>query len=415
MKYIKIFFASLLVLLLLGLAHSYWLFNTYAPKDDAVANDSLLAYYQDDYEAARQAFLIATHRLSSVHDGMSWQSIHVPSEVDTALYVDVCYIPPKGKTEKLVVFTSGVHGIEGHTGSAIQLLVLDKLMTQQGIDNVGFLFIHALNPYGFKYGRKATEINVDLNRNCVLKASEFETKNEGFGKMYAMLTPSGELDVNSLWNRSFHLIAIERIIKETMPVLRQAALQGQYDYPEGIYYGGDAYEPQIMGIQPLLKQYLSPYKQVLNVDLHTGYGQRGKMHLFIERPEDKNVEDAIASVFAGHAIDWSEGADFYTINGEYVGLVAQQNTAALVIPMLLEFGTMNSQETFGSLKSIHTMICENQGFNNGYVNAKSEQKAEADMWELYCPSSPAWRSKTLSDFNGIYDDMIRQFVLYENR
>lgn len=399
--------------LFLLLAYSYLVFNTYAPSDgEALADTELLQYYSDNYDDARTTFLQTTKALSVSNPNIEWQSIKVPSQQDTTLYVDMCYIPAKGESKKLLILTSGLHGVEGYTGSAIQMLFLDKMQTMQGIEDMGFLFVHAMNPYGFKYHRKATENNVDLNRNCVLSPELFNTKNDGFGKLYDMLTPSGVVNSNSLWNRSFHLVAIKQIIKESMPVLRQAALQGQYDYKEGIYYGSKDYEPQIKNVMPIIKQYINQYSEVLNVDLHTGYGQRGELHLFIDRPDKKVIEQAIDSIFAGQKIDWSEGADFYTINGEYIGLVAAQADSALVIPMLMEFGTMNSQETFGSLKSIHIMICENQGFNNGFKNIKSETKVKSDMLELYCPTSEAWRSETLRKADKSIDMMMERFIQF---
>jgi len=402
-----------LAVVLLGLAYSFLIFNTYAPGDgDAEADVALVDYYSASYDEARTAFRQATSGLSSYYEGIECKSIKVPSKVDTALYVDMCYIPPKGESQKLLIMTSGLHGVEGYTGSALQLLFLEKMKEMHGVEDMGFLFIHAMNPYGFKYHRKATENNVDLNRNCVLTPEQFETQNTGFTQIYDMLTPSGKVGVNSLWNRSFHLVAINKIIRKGMPVLRQAALQGQYDYPEGIYYGSKDYEPQVKLVMPEIKKYINRYATVLNVDLHTGYGERGQLHLFIDRPDDEAVEQGIESIFQGQEIDWSEGADFYTINGEYVGLVAAQADSALVIPMLIEFGTMNSQETFGSLKSIHIMICENQGFNHGFKNDKSEQKVKRDMLELYAPTSEAWRAETIRKGEASLQMMMDHFLAF---
>lgn len=399
----------LLMVILSTLTYSYVKFNFYAPSDAAFDTDEqLLSYYSESYDLAREQFLDKVSEAGFDEH----TTFKVPSLVDTSLYVDVCYAPPKGKMNKLVVVTSGLHGVEGYTGSAIQSLFLDKIKTVERADEMGFLFVHALNPYGFKYGRKVTENNVDLNRNCVLTQDDYESKNTGFTLIYDMLTPKGPVKVQSVRNLSFHLVAISKIIQKSMSTLRQAALQGQYEYPEGIYYGSQAHEPQISALMPLLKSYFKGYNTILNVDLHTGYGERGQMHLFIDRPEDKAVEHGIISVFEGHKIDWSEGADFYTINGEYIGLVAAQADSALVIPMMMEFGTMNSQETFGSLKSIHTMILENEGANHGFANAKSEQKVKSDMMELYCPTSEAWRSETIRKADSMFDIMMTNFSNY---
>ncbi len=194
-----------------------------------------------------------------------------------------------------------------------------------------------------------------------------------------------------------------------MPVLRQAALQGQYEYPGGIYYGSNDYEPQIKSIQPILKKVINQYPKVLNIDLHTGYGQRDKMHLFLDPVDDPQVMDGLKSVFAGVQIDWGGGDEFYTINGEYVELVSSLADSALVMPMLFEFGTLNSKETFGSLKSIHIMITENQGANYGFKNERMEKKVKANMMELYCPTSEAWRSHSVKTADAMFNRVFENF------
>ena len=66
-------------------------------------------------------------------------------------------------------------------------------------------------------------------------------------------------------------------------------------------------------------------------------------------------------------------------------------------PMLIEFGTLDSQKTFGSIRSLHNMILENQGFQNGYKNERTEKKIKENLLEMYYPSNNAWRSKVIAD------------------
>jgi len=63
-----------------------------------------------------------------------------------------------------------------------------------------------------------------------------------------------------------------------MPVLRQAVLQGQYEYPKGLYYGGSKPEPQIVSVSSFIVKYSAGYPLVMNIDLHTGYGKNGTAH-----------------------------------------------------------------------------------------------------------------------------------------
>ena len=80
---------------------------------------------------------------------------------------------------------------------------------------MGVLMIHGLNPFGFKYRRRVTEKNVDLNRNCVMGDKMFEIDNKGYGQLTGLLMPQNKVNYGNLRNRFFHLIAIFKIIQNS--------------------------------------------------------------------------------------------------------------------------------------------------------------------------------------------------------
>lgn len=397
-KALKIISLSLVTIIVLGLVIFTISYQTYWTNDpEFEINDESMKYFHENYNDCRSAFRSKVWEISGMFDSVQIGNVKVKSWVDDDLTVDWCYIPAQGKKEKLLILTSGLHGIEGYTGSAVQLMFMDKILKNESFENIGVLLIHGMNPYGFKYHRKVTENNVDLNRNGVIDTALFNSENTGYAKLKDLLMPIGKARAGSMKNLFFHLNAIQKIIKESMPVLRQAALQGQYDFDKGIYYGGKQYEPQIVGFKSILKNYMESYNVVLNVDLHTGYGKRGKMHLFINPIENPEVRSGVETIFQGVEIDWGSKSNFYTINGEYLGWANSLPENVLCIPMLFEFGTLDSQTTFGSLKSIQIMINENQGAHYGYKNKRSERKIKRRFDEMYYPSSPVWRSKVISD------------------
>jgi hypothetical protein len=414
-KALKIILYTLLGILLLAITGSYISYNTYWAKDPVMeADSSNLSYYHETYNECRNAFISSTENVIADFDSAATGKIIVPGEADDDLSIDWCYIPAQKTKKKLLIINSGLHGIEGYTGSAIQKMFIEKILKQQLPEDMGVLLLHGLNPYGFKYHRKATENNVDLNRNCVQGDQMFDIKNEGYGELTDLLMPSEPVNLNNLHNRFFYLIAIYKIIKESMPVLRQAALQGQYDFDKGIYYGGKAYVPQIDSLKPFLTGKIKGYKTVLNVDLHTGYGERGTMHLFIDKPENEAVLKGVETIFEGTKIDWGGTTDFYTINGEYTSWANNLLPDVLCIPMTFEFGTLNTRKTFGSLKSMQIMIFENQGTHYGYKNKKNEVKAKHLFDEMYYPSSSVWRSKVIGDSYEMMSRMMKNFEKFES-
>jgi hypothetical protein len=112
-------------------------------------------------------------------------------------------------------------------------------------------------------------------------------------------------------------------------------------------------------------------------------------------------------------IDWGDSEDFYTIVGDLVGYIKQVNPNAVTLCMPFEYGTMNSQTTVGSLQSIHRMILENQGFNNGFKNEKCEKKVLDDFKEMYYPSSESWRSEVIRQSREMLSLSLDQYLHME--
>lgn len=366
------------------------------PRDPKIKpNPEWLRYYKETYEENRAEFLRKADSLGKVYPGCVPFNVKVPTATNAELFVDGLYIPALNGNRNLLILTSGVHGVEGFAGSAIQRMVIDKQINVKNLDQTGILLIHAVNPYGFNFIRRVSENNVDLNRNSDVTEDLFSTKNEGYTALYRFINPDKPVNLGSCQNRFFVLTAITKIIKASMPVLRQAVLQGQYEHPEGLYYGGNKFEPQLADLKPIMVKYAGQYGRIVQIDLHTGYGERGKMHLFPNPPKSPEVKNETLQLFPGYQIDWGDSKDFYVINGDFSALIGKILPQKMMVPMLLEYGTLNSQKTMGSLRSIHFTILENQGFHHGYKNKRSERKVKEWFREMYAPMSPVWRTQVM--------------------
>jgi hypothetical protein len=115
------------------------------------------------------------------------------------------------------------------------------------------------------------------------------------------------------------------------------------------------------------------------------------------------------NIFEGFYIDWGDSDDFYTYSGDFAGYIGEINNDKIFIPMLFEYGTMDSQTTIGSIKSLHVMILENQGEQYGYVSEKDFKKVKDDFMEMYYPSSVAWRSHIIDETKIIFDKSLKRF------
>jgi hypothetical protein len=374
-----------------------------------IAQDNYTQYFNSGYEISRETFREKSVKIINSYPESKLITIKVPGQKDSNLTVDLLYIPCIKEKNKIMIISSGVHGIEGFVGSAVQFMFMDKFINEEFLSQTALVLIHSVNPYGYKYLRRVSENNVDLNRNSSIDTSLYSTVNEGYIKLYSFINPKGKVNTKSCGNRLFTIRAIFKIIKSTLPVLRQAVLQGQYKYSEGLYYGGNQPEPQIASLTPILKSICEPYQTVFTTDLHTGYGEKGKLHLF-PNPVDEQTRKRMESIFAGYPIDWGDSKDFYSVTGDFVGFTGKLNKEKVFIPMDFEYGTMNSQTTKGSLKSIKNMILENQGNHFGYKKERDSLKVQKNFMEMYNPSSEEWRTKIMKDTEDVFKTVIPRFL-----
>ncbi len=136
--------------------------------------------FSTDYATARRRFRHAASRLG-------WQleahPIGALGPRGEELAFDVAWTPG-GDPEKALVVSSGVHGVEGFFGSAVQLAALEQWATDSP-PPTRCVFLHGLNPFGFAWLRRFDENNVDPNRNYLLPGERFEGAPEVYARLDA--------------------------------------------------------------------------------------------------------------------------------------------------------------------------------------------------------------------------------------
>lgn len=409
----RILLSILLILVLVPAGAILWLISSPSYTDPWPVDEKLNSFYKETYEDSRAEFRKTCEELKAKIPGTTASVLKVESRVSDDLTIDTCLVPSGGagkpgsipNSARLLIVTSGVHGGEGFASSAVQRMFMTDLLAQRN-DRPETLLVHAINAYGMKYFRRVTENNVDLNRNFDVNPSMFSVKNPGYTEVNALLNPTTKADLSSFMHRFFALRAIIEIASKGMGPLRQAILQGQYEIPDGIYFGGKNFEQQKIVLEPIFKRASAGKSLVVTVDLHTGYGERGKAHLFPNTPPNNEVRELTEKLFKGYRIDWP-GGDFYSTYGDfsaYIGLI--QEKSVKYVPMVFEYGVLDSQTTKGSLVSIHRVILENQAIHYGCVSEEDCAKIKADFREAYYPASPSWRSKVMRDSKELFTNTL---------
>jgi hypothetical protein len=250
---------------------------------------------------------------------------------------------------------------------------------------------------------------VDLNRNCDVDKALFASKNEGYSSLVEFLNPEKPVDMSSMGNQFFFVRAVIKILQKSMKSIRQSVLQGQYEFEKGIFFGGKDFEPHVALIKSALSDVISDYDAVFGIDLHTGWGARNKLHLFPNPVKNQTVRAAMEKIFEGYHIDWGDTKDFYTTTGDFSDFIGKIVPGKFYIPMSFEYGTMDSQTTMGSVKSLHNMIIENQGFYYGYKTKDDEIEVKKRFREMYYPSSEEWRSEVIRQTKKIFPLAVRRY------
>lgn len=361
-----------------------------------------LQSFKTNFEEARASFLANVEELKKHNPRLQIHTLQIPTRTHENLQVDVAYIPPaSGKKERLLILTSGVHGVEGFVGSALQNQFMHENFWQLRDANLGILLIHAVNPYGFKFKRRVTENNVDLNRNFDTSTDLFTLKNEGYQQVNSLLNPT-ETAQSGVWDRlGFYFDCVKAIIKHSMESLRRAILRGQYEFPEGIYFGGTSFEPQKDLLEKEILAVAPGYEQTLLIDLHTGYGRRGQLHLFSDQTPDMDPI-YLQNIFAGYDLDSGQKKDFYAVSGGLVVYLAKLlKSKSKFAGIVFEFGTLDSQKTLGSLDSLYRMVRENQKFHYGAHSKAEDEEINHAFAELFYPESPEWRQAVSRQFQEV--------------
>ncbi len=284
--------------------------------------------------------------------------------------------PEQGPT---LVLSSGLHGIEGYCGSGIQLAALQKSYPPE----LKRIFIHAINPYGMAHLRRVNENNVDLNRNFIFNPSEFTGCNEGYRQLNSLLNPATPYKgfeplmlLKTLWT----------IIQKGIPTLKQAVASGQYEYPKGLFFGGNELQEGPRKLMEFLPTAVNSQDPIVHIDFHTGLGDFGDYALLLEATETSDLYKEMLKCFGERIQPWQAGEGVaYSISGGFPA--ALQNTFRDQIRVLTcEFGT------YAPRKVIEAMTAENRAH---FYGGQKEQ-AKAQFKEIFYPQSQEWQNEVLS-------------------
>lgn len=194
----------------------------------------------------------------------------LPGRDGEVLAMDVARDGP-ADAQRLLIVSSACHGVEGYCGSGVQVVALhDAEWRARARDaGVAVLYIHALNPHGFSYGRRVTHENVDLNRNFHDFAQPLPV-NAPYAELHPLLLPD-------TWppTEDNQRALQQWIATRGLPAYQAAVSRGQHQFADGLFFGGTAPTWSNTTLRAVLRDHARVATRLAWIDLHTGLGPSG--------------------------------------------------------------------------------------------------------------------------------------------
>jgi len=336
------------------------------------------SYFPADYAEARARFIAAAQTAGARLDS---HANPAPGPDGLALTTDTAWFGPRN-AEAVLVTISATHGAEGHCGSGVQAGWFESGLHRELPPGLALFAIHAINPSGFAWLRRVTEDNVDLNRNFIAHGGDYPA-NAAYDHLHAALCPRDWDDAS--------LAESDRVIEAYREehgawALQKAVAGGQYNHPDGIFYGGNTETWSRNAMVQILRKNLSGARRVAVIDYHTGLGPRGHgERICVHKPDDPGLarakdwyRDDVASPFLGTSVS----TEIHGVNT--LGMVAALPGIELTA-VAIEYGTLPTEQVKLALRA------DNWLHLHGELDSAKGRRIKAQIREAFYQDADDWK------------------------
>ena len=355
-------------------------------------------YFSKSYDEAREKFvrLCKNHKLET-------SEIQIPCDYDDNLTINTGIL--WGNKKQVFLHISGTHGVEAYAGSAIQIYLIERMVADgiisESYDGPTIIFVHCLNPYGMKYGRRFNEDNIDLNRNYCTE-EEFKQltdapPTEVYSDMNSWLNPEEDRTTCTLTMGEKIKMAYF-IAKFGKSDIKQKVVGGQYKYPKGIFYGGTKVANSHRLLTEFLKKTMPENVEKLAIlDVHTGIGPMGIDTLLCNGPKEYTQLSDVTNHYDHIQVRDPEKSISYKIHGNTINSYKRE----LAVP-----NTLVAVQEFGTYPEIDVVI-KIRGESSVYFWTKKTQPdiaslsqklldRECKLRDVFCIYSLGWQNSVIT-------------------
>ena len=336
-----------------------------------------LSTFTGDYQSARREFL---QRAQALPKFGLMEHIHhrhpEPGPDGKNLYADWLLLSQTEHPAKLLVLISGTDGVEGFVGSAIQSDLLGNGIAELLKDQtLAVLFIHALNPWGFAWLRRCDHEGIDLNRNFV----DFKgglPNNGAYATMHRLLNQPADSLLNG-----------------HAPLSLDAITRGQYQYPQGLYFGGHGPSWSRQWLDSRKNSAIfTQLEKIAVIDLHSGLGPFSYGEVISDHPNNTAGFGFARSWYGANAMSSALGESVSAPKTGLIDFFWHKLLGERGCFVTLEFGTYSDKEM------IDTLIAEQRYFRRCRDSGEARNLNDASVLALrdfFYPADASWQQATL--------------------
>ena len=340
---------------------------------------SIHQHFSPDYATARQTFLAAAKNAGAALEHIRHPLTGIAGE---DLYTDIAWLGPRD-AKAVLVTVSGTHGIEGYYGSGCQVGWLSEGHAAKLPAGTAMLSIHASNPYGFSWGRRVNEDNMDINRNFIDFAAKAPPANPAYAEVHDWLVPQGWSDEIAA---NIQTKIAEYYARVGAKAATAAIVGGQHSHADGIFYGGTEACWSHKTIKGIAEKYLGTAKRICVLDYHTGLGPFGYSEMICRHPVDSDPLKLARAWFGDAVTSPAMGqSDSPIIEGNLRMGIARFCAQATVVASAIEVGTLSSEEVRLSV------IADNWLHLRGDVFSPLGRQIKAQIRAAFYPDNDEWR------------------------
>jgi hypothetical protein len=351
---------------------------------------------QTPYFINRDNFLVAAHAAGAAMTA-------IPSPIDGNLTTNIAALGPT-EADTLVLVSSGLHGVELSAGSAVQCLWLPEARKLTELrQDVRFVFVHALNPYGAAHALRtdsdaAGQNNIDPARNFVDFAAAKTMADPDIAAAFAaadLSSPSLAL----MWGRLLYAA----FVRQGQSAFKRHFVQGQFTDPLLPYYGGTrpCHARNIWENVMAIYAKTPSIRRIIHLDIHTGDGPFGMLQAYVNDKEGGAAHHLALRLFPPERVQLT-GGYFADIQGDILDFWHKVgiNPVTEICAMTLEYGTTQARiagiDVLGAILN-RTLLQQKYGDNH--------PKADdilAQMHEAFAPRNPAWEEAVVNQAAGVW-------------